>query len=116
MTMAGRRLQKTRQRVDCNYCNSLRGSDGDWKLFSNLVRLRHHLTGDAAHCKGNGGVGACPDAPEEVQTEFCQIIRWDYLLRALQMSGPHSPSTAASPLSAPAPSSPATPWSPARGH
>ena len=53
---------------------------------------------------------------KKVDLGSSELAPFYYLLRVLQMPGPHSPSTAASPLSAPAPSSPATPWSPARGH
>ena len=72
---------KVRTRVDCNHCNALRVLDGSWAVFSNLDRLRCHLTGDQDICrmgikgKGNGGIGPCPNVPEEVAEEFVVQVR-----------------------------------------
>ena len=72
---------KRRTRVDCKHCNALRALDGSWAVFSNLDRLRCHLTGDQDICrmgikgKGNGGIGPCPNVPEEVAEEFVVQVR-----------------------------------------
>ena len=50
-------------------------------VFSGLDRLRCHLTGDEAICKGgvdgkgNGGVGPCLNVSEEISDEFIEIVR-----------------------------------------
>ena len=39
------------------------------------MRLRNHLTGDSEYCKSNSGVGAYPNVPAGVATEFCGTVR-----------------------------------------
>ena len=83
---------KVRTRVDCNHCNALRVLDGSWAVFSNLDRLRCHLPGDQDICrigikgKGNGGIGPCPNVPEEVAEEFVVQVR----TRQQQISRPRT--------------------------
>ena len=54
---------KQRTVWSCNHC-------GFQKVFSSIGRCALHLTGDHILCKGNGGVGACPNVPASVKAHF----------------------------------------------
>ena len=45
-------------------------------VFSSVVRLRQHLSGDETLAAGSGGLGACPSVPETIAKRFKKDIMY----------------------------------------
>ena len=84
--MSGRREDSLREFFD-SWTEDIAQDDGStksrimWKcilcgltkVFSNVTRIRNHLSGDAEQCKSNGGIGSCLSAPTALKQKFYRI-------------------------------------------